>query len=101
VVEHIQVGNTREEILIARLGADLLDAQTPQLVVRAGSWQGARLAAPDDSNAKPATRRGWALMSCTMSPAWDEREFTLGDRAGLLKEFPYAAHWIQALTRDA
>ena len=34
-----------------------------------------------------------------MAPAWDEREFELGSRADLLREFPAASVWIHGLTR--
>jgi predicted cupin superfamily sugar epimerase len=99
VVEHVQLVNSQEEPVIARLGANPLVGQTPQLVVPAGNWQGARLAPADDPNANSAAGKGWALMSCTMAPAWDEREFSLGNRDRLLNEFPHAADWIHALTR--
>ena len=64
-----------------------------RLVVPAGVWQGARLAADI------AAPRGWALLGCTMTPAWDERGFVLGERAALRREFPGATDWIHALTR--
>jgi predicted cupin superfamily sugar epimerase len=74
------------------LGPDLLAKQQPQLVVQGGVWQGARLFAGD----RP---RGWALLGCRVTPAWDEREFELGVRAALLGKFPGAAGWVLALTR--
>ena len=61
-----------------------------QAVVPAGTWQGARLC---------PGQRGWALFGCTVSPAWDEREFELGKRDALLREFPAGAAAIRALTR--
>jgi predicted cupin superfamily sugar epimerase len=99
VVEHIQLVNSQADPMITRLGANFLDGQTPQLVVRGGNWQGARLGPRDDKLADTPAQRGWSLMSCTMAPAWDEREFTLGNPAQLLAEFPHAAQWIHALSR--
>jgi predicted cupin superfamily sugar epimerase len=60
-------------------------------VVPAGTWQGARL--------RPGGARGWALFSCTVAPAWDERQFELGRRADLLHAFPAHTAVVTALTR--
>jgi predicted cupin superfamily sugar epimerase len=76
------------------LGPDVTTGgNAPQALVPAGTWQGARLRT--DIRAP----RGWALFSCTVSPAWDEREFELGLRPELLREFPAHASVITALTR--
>ena len=42
---------------------------------------------------------GWTLLGCTVSPAWDEREFELGERGALLLEFPGHEALIRVLTR--
>ena len=46
-----------------------------------------------------ATGLGWTLFGCTLSPAWDEREFELGDRDALSRRFPEHGAVIRALTR--
>lgn len=74
------------------LGPELAAGQRPQLVVPGGVWQGARLAAGTPVH-------GWALLGCTVTPAWADGEFELGNRAALTKEFPGATGWIGALTR--
>jgi uncharacterized protein len=74
------------------LGPDAAGAHAPQAVVRAGVWQGARLCA----GAAPG--RGWTLFGCTLAPAWDEREFELGERESLLRAYPGHAAVIRALT---
>jgi uncharacterized protein len=76
---------------VVTLGADILAGQTPQRVVSAGIWQGARLA--------DGGSRGWALLGCTMTPGWDDRDWELGVRSDLRREFPAAADWIDRLTR--
>lgn len=76
------------------LGPDVRGEHVPHAVVRAGIWQGARLRPEADPGG-----RGWALFGCTLSPAWDEREFELGLRESLLREFPAHAGIIRALTR--
>lgn len=90
-LEHVMLEPGAGAGRVTRLGGDVLAGEVPQLVVPGGVWQGARLAA--------GGRRGWALVGCTMAPAWDEREFELGGRAGLAGEFPRARAQIDALTR--
>ena len=75
------------------LGPDAGGAHVPQALVPAGTWQGARLCPGD------AGSRGWALFGCTVSPAWDDKEFELGERASLIMEFAAHAERIRALTR--
>jgi predicted cupin superfamily sugar epimerase len=91
-VEHGQIDPADGALHVTRLGAEVTAGQRPQCVVSGGVWQAARLA----TVARP---RGWALLGCTVTPAWDEREFELGGRAALRREFPAAAEWIEALTR--
>ncbi len=80
------------------LGVEFATGQKPQLTVSGGVWQGARLAPhPRDSDAQHA--HGWALLGCTMSPGWEQKEFTLGERDVLLARFPAWAADIHALTR--
>lgn len=80
--------------LLVLLGADVAGGQVPQAVVPAGVWQGARL-----RPGEPAESRGWALLGCTLAPAWDEREFELGRRDALAREFPANERIVRALTR--
>lgn len=90
-LEHVILGPDASAVRVTRIGGDVVHGEVPQLHVPGGAWQGARLAA--------GATRGWALLSCTMSPAWDEREFELGQREALAREFPSAATQIYALTR--
>jgi uncharacterized protein len=76
------------------LGPDVSGSHVPQAVVPAGNWQGARIC---PGAAAPSC--GWTLFGCTLSPAWDEREFELGNREALVLEFPKHAGIIRALTR--
>ncbi len=88
-VEHLCLDPATGNGTKTQLGPDILNGQRPLLVVPAGTWQGARLA--------PGGR--WALLGCTMSPAWDEREFLLAERTPLTSAFPQWAEEIHALTR--
>jgi len=92
-VEHVQLIEAEPHPVVTILGTDLFHHQSPQVVVRGRSWQGARL------RAGQSAPKGWALLSCIMAPEWDEREFALGTPAKLLKSFPFAESWIHALTR--
>jgi predicted cupin superfamily sugar epimerase len=76
------------------LGPDVTGSQVPQVLVPAGIWQGARLAP-----AAASGHRGWALLGCTLTPAWDEKEFELGQRQALVRDFPAHAGAITELTR--
>ena len=49
----------------ARLGADILAGERPQLRVEPDEWQSAE------------AERGWALVSCIVSPGFDFAGFTL------------------------
>jgi len=90
-LDHVMFGAEGGTVSVNRLGDDVLAGEVPQLVVPGGMWQGAHLAAGGS--------QGWALLSCLMVPAWEEKEFELGDRADLLAEFPSARTHIEALTR--
>lgn len=73
------------------LGPDVTAGHASQVVVPAGSWQGARLC--------PSSSRGWTLFGCAVAPAWEERQFELGQREDLIRDFPAHAAVIAALTR--
>lgn len=88
-VEHVMFDLSARTGAKTLLGPDLAAGQRPQLVVPAQACQGARLA--------PGGSR--ALLGCTMSPGWDEREFSLARRDTLLAAFPAWAADIFALTR--
>jgi len=94
-VEHVQLERETGRLRVTRLGAAVLAGESPQVMVPAGDWQGARLAA----NSPRGAAAGYALVGCTLAPAWNERGFELGRRTALLEAFPAAAEWIRALTR--
>ena len=89
-VEHLQIDPRNGTLHPTRLGVDPVSGDSPQAVVPAGTWQGARLA---------ANRHGFALLGCTVSPPWDEKGFELGGRDTLAAEFSAHREIIRALTR--
>ena len=92
-VELFQLDPLQGAVRASRLGADVLQGDTPQLHVPAGVWQAARLVPDGDPDCD------YALVGCTVSPPWDQRGFELGNRAELTQAFPDAATLIRALTR--
>jgi predicted cupin superfamily sugar epimerase len=92
-VEHLQLDPNSGTARVTRMGPDVLAGELPQLPVSAGVWQGARLVP------HLAMAADYALLGCTVSPPWDERGFTLGQRDRLTRLFPAQATLIQALTR--
>jgi predicted cupin superfamily sugar epimerase len=73
---------------VTRLGNDLAHGEQPQHVVPAGHWFGAA----------PAVGSPYALVGCTVAPAFEFAAFELADRATLLSAFPEAAELIRRLT---
>lgn len=66
-----------------------LSLDTPQAVVGAGCWFGARVA-----------RGGsFSLVSCVVAPGFDFRDFELARREKLIALYPHQREWITSLTR--
>jgi uncharacterized protein len=90
-VEHVQLDPHDGRVSVARLGSDVLAGDASVLRVGKNIWQGARLAS--------GGRQGWALLGCTVSPAWDQAEFELGNAAALRLAFPGNDALVRKLTR--
>lgn len=75
---------------VTRLGASLMQGERPQHFVPANTWFGSRL----------AEGHGWALVGCTVAPAFLFDHFELGKRAALLERYPKCKEWIHALTAE-
>ncbi len=71
------------------LGNNLQKGEVPQAMIPANMWFGSKL-----KNSK-----GYALVSCTVAPGFDFRDFELADRNQLLSEFPHLQLLITAFTR--
>jgi uncharacterized protein len=95
-VYHFYLGDPVELLVLNKdgsgervvLGQMIGDDQRVQHVVRGGSWQGSRL------------RDGgrFALMGTTMAPPFELKDFELGDRAALVREYPAYLDQITRLT---
>lgn len=94
---HYYIGDPVEMLLlspdgsgrIVALGPDLLSGMRPQVIVRRGVWQGARL----------RDGGGFALMGTTVSPGFDYGDYEIGQREVLLASYPQFGDMIAALTR--
>lgn len=71
------------------IGSDIVNGQVPQVVVRAGVWQGLRL------------KKGgkWALMGTTVAPGFEFEDFEIGEQRRMINEFPEHESDIKQYTR--
>ena len=75
---------------IITIGKDLSRGQSPQVIVPANTWQGARLI--DGGQ--------FALLGCTMSPGFDYADYQHGSRDELIRSYPSQERRISALTTE-
>jgi len=77
-------GSKSEQIL----GTDLAFGQRPAVVVPGNVWQGSR------------SLGDWSLVGTTMSPAFSNDDFELGNFSSLARDYPSFSSSIRGLTRD-
>jgi predicted cupin superfamily sugar epimerase len=73
------------------LGPDLLNEQSPQVVVPRGVWQGSVL--------EPGAE--FALLGCTVAPGFEYADYEHANRAELLARYPAFAEMIKRLTPES
>lgn len=78
------------ELEIHTLSSSLAADTAPQVVVKADHWQGAAL----------AEGGSFALLGCTVAPAFDFADYQHGDREVLLAAYPQHEKAIFKLTRE-
>lgn len=76
-------------LIVNRLSSQVGEGTAPQVVVNAGCWQAANLA--DGGR--------FALLGCTVAPAFDFEDYQHGRREQLLERFPQHRNVIMKLTR--
>jgi predicted cupin superfamily sugar epimerase len=79
----------RGSLTTVRLSRDPAHDALPQVVIPAGAWFGAEVAAPGT----------FALVGCTVAPGFDFADFELGRRAELVARYPAHRAAIERLTR--
>lgn len=75
-------------VIELKLGTDIDNGESPQVVVPAGKWFGAFVKNPGD----------YTLSSCTVSPGFDFEDFEMADRDLLLQAYPAHHDLIVTLT---
>ncbi|OFI46782.1 hypothetical protein BG262_03000 [Floricoccus penangensis] len=91
-VEILQIDDKTGQHKISKLGTNLLDGETPQVLIRKNTWQGARI--------KNGGAFGYTLMGTTMSPSYMEKDFILGEQKEMLKRFPNISEEIKKFTGE-
>ena len=91
-VEIIQIDDETGEKSIHKLGVDLLNGETPQVLVKKNVWQGARII--------PGGTMGFTLMGTTMSPSYMDNDFIFGSREEMIKKFPEHKQDIEKVTGE-
>lgn len=76
------------EHLELKLGRDLDAGESFQALAPAGCWFGAEVTGAGE----------YALVGCTVAPGFDFADFEMGDRGGLLRDFPDLEELIVRLT---
>ena len=71
------------------IGNDLMNGETPQLVVPGNHWFAAKVINPDS----------YSLVGCTVSPGFDFQDFTLAERGKMIQQFPEYEELITSFTR--
>ncbi len=72
-----------------KLGNNLGNGETPQVVIKHNSWFGAEL----------IDKTSFCLIGCTVSPGFDFEDFEIGQRGALIKKFPEYSEIIKKLTK--
>jgi uncharacterized protein len=86
-VEILCIENDR--LVIKLLGNDFAAGARPQWLIPAHTWFAARV----------QNSSGFSLVSCTVSPGFDFKDFELAERSALLSQFPGLRKDITFFTR--
>ena len=77
-----------EKVSVFKLGSNVENGDSLQLTIPANCWFGARVSSPDT----------YTLASCTVAPGFDFKDFQIGERKQLIREFPKHGQIIKELT---
>lgn len=76
------------EVLEVKLGRNPDRGESFQAIVEAGQWFGASV----------ADRQSYSLVGCTVAPGFEYQDFELGERDGLIRDYPQHRGLIERLT---
>jgi predicted cupin superfamily sugar epimerase len=71
-----------------KLGLNIGRGESPQIIIKAGDWFGAKLQEPES----------YCLAGCTVSPGFHFDDFEMGSRKRLTELFPQHKDIIEQLT---
>jgi predicted cupin superfamily sugar epimerase len=83
----IHPDGTRSSLIV---GNDLSAGEHPQVAVPAGCWFASAVRGDG----------AFSLVGCTVSPGFDFRDFELGKRSDLVRQYPQHAEIIRSFTRE-
>lgn len=86
-LEIVCISNGKIETLL--LSNDFTNGARPQWLIPAHTWFAARV----------LNSKGFALVSCTVSPGFDFADFEMAERNALVAEFPHLKDTIEIFTR--
>lgn len=89
VLEVIEI-NEQGDLMITKIGSNILKGETFQYTVKANTWFGSRV----------STNGNFSLVGCTVYPGFDFNDFELAKRDDLIKLFPKHQTIITELTRE-
>lgn len=84
---HIYVLHPDGKGEILKLGNDIDNGYSFQLVVPAGAWFAS----------KPAAQGAFSFVGCTVAPGFDFADFELAEKERLLRDYPQHQEWIHRL----
>ena len=76
------------KLVVRLLGSDVENGEDPQIFIPAGTW----------FSAKIRNSKGYALVSCTVSPGFDFSDFELAVRGELISDYPDLCAIIEEFT---
>lgn len=79
----------RNNLSIFRLGNNLEEGDSLQVMIPANCWFGAKVVSPN----------AYTLSGCTVAPGFDFKDFQIAERQKLLKDFPDHSPIISELTK--
>lgn len=86
----IRINETKRKIYELKLGDEIDDGEMFQILIKRGSWFGAKL-----NNIS-----SYSLVGCTVFPAFTFEDFQLADRESLLTMYPAYRGIIEMLTKS-
>lgn len=86
---HIYVIHPDGNAEVLKLGSDVQNGYSFQLLVKAGCWFAS----------KPVDENSFSLVGCTVAPGFDFDDFEMAKKEDLLNEYPQHREWIEQLCR--